>query len=136
MRPKAVIAARVLLGLVFFTFGLNGFLHLFPLPAMEGAAATFVGGLLASRYFFPLLFATYIISGAAALLSGRFVPLALIVLAPVMVNIVAIHLFLDPSGLPVTAVVVALEVFLDWSYRAVFRPLLRAREDAASVQAR
>lgn len=135
MRPKAVIAARILLGLIFLAFGLNGFLHLFPVPAMEGAAATFVGGLLASRYFFPLLFATYIISGAA-LLSGRFVPLALIVLAPVIVNIAAIHLFLDPSGLLVTAVVVALEVFLAWSHRGAFRPLLRAGEDAASVEAR
>ena len=46
MRPKAVIAARILLGLIFLAFGLNGFLHLFPVPAMEGAAATFVGGLL------------------------------------------------------------------------------------------
>lgn len=63
-------------------------------------------------------------------------PLALIVLAPAIVNIVTIHPFLDPSGLLVTAVVVALEVFLAWSHRGAFRPLLRAGEDAASVEAR
>jgi hypothetical protein len=92
---------------------------------MRGAAAEFIGGLVASGYFFPLLLGTYLATGAA-LLAGRFVPLALIVLAPVMVNIMAIHLFVDPSGLPLTIVVVALEVFLAWSYRATFRPLLRA----------
>src|SRR6266446_8244872 len=54
MRSKAVIVARVLLGLVFFVFGLNGFLHWFPLPTMKGAAAEFMGGLVASGYFFPL----------------------------------------------------------------------------------
>jgi putative oxidoreductase len=82
MRSKAVIVARVLLGLVFFVFGLNGFLHWFPLPTMKGAAAEFMGGLVASGYFFPLLFGTYTITGAV-LLTGRFVPLALTVLAPV-----------------------------------------------------
>jgi putative oxidoreductase len=64
MRSKAVIVARVLLGLVFFVFGLNGFLHWFPLPTMKGAAAEFMGGLVASGYFFPLLFGTYTITGA------------------------------------------------------------------------
>ena len=82
MRSKAVIVARVLLGLVFFVFGLNGFLHWLPLPTMKGAAAEFMGGLVASGYFFPLLFGTYTNTGAA-LLTGRFVPLALTVLAPV-----------------------------------------------------
>jgi uncharacterized protein YbjT (DUF2867 family) len=62
---KAGIAAvaRVLLGLVYFVFGLNGFLHWFPLPTMKGAAAEFMGGLVASGYFFPLLFGTYTITG-------------------------------------------------------------------------
>jgi hypothetical protein len=68
---------------------------------MRGAAAEFMGGLVASGYFFPLLFGTYTITGAV-LLTGRFVPLALTVLAPVIVNIVAVHLFLAPSGFPLT----------------------------------
>ena len=63
MRSKAVIVARVLLGLVFFVFGLNGFLHWFPLPTMKGAAAEFMDGFVASGYF-PLLFGTYTITGA------------------------------------------------------------------------
>jgi hypothetical protein len=64
----------------------------------------------------------------------RFVPLALTVLAPVIVNIVAVHLFLAPSGFPLTILAVALELFLAWSYRAAFRSLLRARTDAAPAR--
>jgi len=130
MNARATTAARILLGLVFFVFGVNGFLHLFPLPTMEGRAAQFIGGLAASGYFFPLLFATYTIAGTA-LLTRRFVPLALTVLAPIIVNIVAIHLFLAPSGFQLTILVVGLEVFLGWSYRAAFRPVLRARDEVA-----
>jgi len=129
MKFKGTTAARVLLGLVFFGFGLNGFLHFFPLPPAEGAAAVFIGGLVASRYFFPLLFGIYVATGAA-LLTGLFVPLALTMLAPVIVNIAVMHLFLPSSGaeLVLAALVTVLEAVLAWSYRAAFRPLLRANE--------
>lgn len=128
MRSIATVAARLLLGSVFFGFGLNGLMHLFPLPPARGAAALFINGLVASRYFFPLLFAIYVLAGAA-LVSGRFVPLALTVLAPVIVNVAVMHLFL-PSSFAETvlaALVTVLEVFLAWSYRTTFRPLLRGR---------
>ncbi len=123
-----MMAARVVLGGVFFGFGLNGLLKLFPLPPAQGEAAVFIGGLVASRYFFPLLFATYLFSGAA-LLIGRFVPLALAVLAPIIVNIAVMHFFVPSSGgeLCLAVLVVALETFLAWSWRNAFRPLLRAR---------
>jgi len=127
----------MVLGLVFFGFGLNGLLHLFPLPPTDGAAAAFIGGLFASRYFFRLLFGTYVITGAALLL-GLFVPLALTVLAPIIVNVGAMHLFLPASGAEVslTVLVTVLELFLAWSYRAAFRPLLRARHELVSVHTR
>ena len=130
MESKATMAARVLLGLVFFGFGLNGLLQLFPLPPAQGAAAEFIDGLIASRYFFPLLFVTYLFAGAA-LLVGRFVPLALTVLAPIIVNIVVMHIFVPSSGAEIclAALVTVLEIFLGWSYRAAFRPLLRARHE-------
>ena len=134
MKPGVTAAARILLGIVFSAFGLNGFLHLFPLPSMDGKEARFIGGLVASGYFFPLLFVTYTITGAA-LLSGRFVPLALIVLAPIIVNIVCIHVFLAPSGYPLTLLVVGLALFLAWTYRDAFRPVLRARGDGAWAEA-
>jgi uncharacterized membrane protein YphA (DoxX/SURF4 family) len=127
MKSHATTAARVLLGLVFFVFGLNGFLHFIPQPPPTGPAATFFGGLVASGYFLPLLKGTETAAGAALLL-GRYVPLALTVLAPVVVNIVAFHAFLAPAGLPLALVVLALEIALARSYRGAFRSVLRARE--------
>ena len=127
MESKATTAARVLLGLVFFGFGFNGLFHIVPLAPGEGAAAVFINGLIASRYFFPLLFVTYVLTGVA-LLIGRFVPLALTALAPVIVNITVMHFFVPSSGaeLFLAALVTALEVFLAWSYREAFQSLLRA----------
>ncbi|HEY8075999.1 MAG TPA: hypothetical protein VIF62_17855, partial [Labilithrix sp.] len=87
--------------------------------------AEFMGGLAATGYFFPLLKGTEVLT-SIALLTRRFVPLALTVLAPIVVNIVAFHLFLAPSGLPVALVVLALEVYLAWSYRDAFAPLFRS----------
>lgn len=128
MKSTATVAARLLLGFVFLGFGLNGLLHLFPLPPAQGAAALFINGLVASRYFFPLLFAIYVFTGIA-LVIGRFVPLALTVLAPVIVNVAVMHLFLPSSiaEIALAALVTVLEVFLAWSYRRTFRPLLRER---------
>jgi len=129
MASKAATVARILLGLVFVFFGLNGLLHFLPQPPMEGAAGQFIGGLSAGGYFVPMMASIQTISGLA-LLVRRFVPLALILLAPIVVNIVAFHIFLAPSGLPIAIVVLALEVLLAWSYRSVFHPLLRARDEA------
>jgi uncharacterized membrane protein YphA (DoxX/SURF4 family) len=125
MKARASHAARILLGLIFFVFGLNGFLHFIPQPPISGPPADFFKLLVGSGYLFQLLKSTEVIAGAL-LLSGRFVPLALTVLAPVVVNIVAFHAFLAPSGLPLPLVVVALEIYLAWSYRSAFRPMLRS----------
>jgi hypothetical protein len=118
-------AARILLGFIFFASGLNGFFQFVAPPAMEGRAATFIEGLVASGYVFPLLFATYVVAGGA-LLAGRFVPLALVLLAPAIVNIFAVHVLYAPHGLAVAILVVALEVFLAWRHRDAYRPLFRA----------
>jgi len=119
-------AARLLLGTIFTVFGLNGFLHFLPMPPLAGQAAAFMGGLGASGYFFPLLKGTEIIAGLL-LLSNRFVPLSLTVLAPIVVNIVAFHAFLAPSGLALPVLIVGLGVYLAYTEREVFAPLLRAR---------
>jgi hypothetical protein len=135
MKSKPTIAARVLLGIMFFGIGLNGLLRLVPLPQAEGPAAAFMDGLIASRYFFPLLFVTCLLTGAA-LAIGRYVPLALTVLAPIIVNIAVMHLFVPSSGaeMCLAALVTVLEIFLAWSYRAAFRPLLHARHEIVSVE--
>lgn len=123
---KAKTAARLALGAVFTVFGLNGFLHFIPQPPPSGLAAVFLGGLAASGYMFPLIKATEVVVGLL-LLSNRFVPLALTILAPIVVNIVAFHLFLAPTGLAVPIVVTALGVYLAWTERRVFAPFFQAR---------
>ena len=94
MKSKLVVAARILLGLIFFVFGLNFFLHFIPTPPMSGPPGAFAGAMIATGYLFVLVKVTEVVSGAM-LLVGRYVPLALAVLAPV-VNIVAFHAFLAP----------------------------------------
>lgn len=77
-------------------------------------------------YLFPLIKGTEAVAGLL-LLSNRFVPLALAILAPVIVNIVALHAILAPSGLAIPAVIALLEVYLAWAYRDAFRPMLVMR---------
>lgn len=117
--------ARVLLGLLFFVFGLNGFLNFMPTPPVPPSAGEFLGGLAATGYMFPLIKGTEVAAGAL-LLAGSFVPLALVLLAPVIVNIVLFHLVLAPGGYGMLAVILGLELFLAWSYRGSFAGVLRA----------
>lgn len=117
---------RVVLGLAFFVFGLNGFLHFLPQPPMSGPPADFAGALFATGYMFPLIKGTEVVA-SLLLLSNRYVPLALAVLAPVLVNIVAFHAFLAPAGLALPIVLLALELYLARSYKDAFAPMLHAR---------
>jgi uncharacterized membrane protein YphA (DoxX/SURF4 family) len=123
MKSSAVwIIARSLLGLVFVVFGLNKFLHFIPNPPEPSAAMDFFGALFRTGYFIPLLATTETVSGVL-LLTGRLVPLALILLAPVIVNIFMFHLFLSPSGLQIAVILAILEVALAWMHREAYAPL-------------
>ncbi|XXY50154.1 DoxX family membrane protein [Sorangium sp. So ce269] len=125
--------ARVLLGLLFFASGLMGFLLPPPDPStVPPGVAAFDQALRATGYLLPLIKGTEVIAGLL-LLSNRFVPLALAILAPVVVNIFAVHAILAPSGLVVAAVVVLLEVYLAWAYRGAFRPMLAMRAKPGST---
>ncbi|AKT40515.1 hypothetical protein [Chondromyces crocatus] len=122
----APTAARILLGLIFFVFGLNGFLNFLPpQPPPPEAAGAFLGGLASAGYMFPLIKGTEVLAGLA-LLGNRFVPLALTLLAPVIVNIAAFHVFLAP-GYAMVVALLGLELFLAWSYRDSFRGVLAAK---------
>lgn len=127
------VAARILMGLLFLVMGLNGFLNFIPQPStpMPDVAVAFLGVFMKTRYMLPLIAGTETIVGAL-LLSNRFVPLALALLAPVVVNIFAFHLFLVPSGLGVAVVVVVLEIYLAWMYRKAYGPMLAMRVAPAS----
>ncbi len=124
-------AARLLLGLVFFVFGLNGFLNFIPTP--PGPMPDFAVALAKTGYMFPLIKGIETLVGALLLLN-RFVPLALTLIAPIVVNIFAFHLFLAPSGLAVPVVIAALEIYLAWSYRRLFAPMLAARTRPAGLR--
>lgn len=117
----AVIASRLLLGLLFAVFGLNGFLNFIPMPPPTGVAGQFMGALFVSKYLL-VVFALELIAGAL-LLANRFVPLALAMLAPILVNIVLFHAFMAPAGFAPAVVACALWTVLFARERAAFAPL-------------
>ncbi len=129
MKSKLPLIARLLLGFVFFAAGLAGLLNLAPPPPnLPEKLQTFNAGLMASGYFMTLLKVTEVSCGLL-LLSGFFVPLALVILAPVVINIVMVHLFLEPSGLPLAIVLGALLTYLAFfsppyspTIKALFKP--------------
>ncbi len=126
MKKYAVIIVRSLLGLIFTVFGLNGFLHFIPTPPLSGLMGEMMGVYMNMGYMFPLIFATQFVSGVL-LLTNMFAPLALVLLAPVIVNIVLLHIFIDPAGLPIAIVVLLFELFLAYTYRDKYAPLFKAK---------
>lgn len=120
--------ARWLLGLPLLVFGLNGFLNFIPQPevALPEGAMKFSIALMESGYMMQLIGLTHLLVGLM-LVTNRFVPLALALFAPFIVNSIAFHIFLERSGLPMAGVFLALELYLAWQYRAAFAPMLAAR---------
>ena len=114
----ASLIARYLLGLIFVVFGANGFLHFIPMPPPPGVAGQFMGALFVSHVLVVIFLLQ--LAGGILLLAGRYVPLALVLLGPVIVNIVLFHAFMAPSGLPLATVVVVLWLLVAWSVRSAF----------------
>jgi putative oxidoreductase len=127
MKITSVIA-RFLLGLIFLVFGLNGFLHFIPASMPPGTAGQFVGALFASHYL-VVVFLFQLIS-AVLLLINRYVPLALTLLAPIIVNILLFHLLMALGGLPLAIVVAVLWIAVFLSVRSAFAGLFQQRVPA------
>jgi len=121
----AFLIARYLLGFIFLVFGLNGFLHFIPMPPPPGLAGQFMGALFLSHYLVPI-FLLQLIS-AILLLAGRYVPLALSLLAPVIVNIILFHALMAPSGLPLALVVTVLWILTFVSVRSAFAGIFQQK---------
>jgi putative oxidoreductase len=102
----ASLVARLLLGVIFVVFGLNGFLHFIKAPMPTGIAGQFIGAIFASG-FWVVIFGVQVISGVL-FLAGRFVPLALVLIGPMIVNILCFHALMGAPGLPLAIVVAAL----------------------------
>ena len=92
----ASLVARIIMGLIFIVFGLNGFLNFIKGPLPPGVAGQFIGALTQSHYDWLVSGAQII--GGALVLAGRYIPLGLAILAPVIVNIDAFHIFMMPAG--------------------------------------
>ena len=118
----AALIARILLGLVFLVFGLNGFLQFIPTgPLPSGVAGQFLSALIQSHYV--LVVSAFQLAGGVLLLVNRYVPLALTLLGPVIANIFLYHLLMDRSGLPIAIAVVALWGILAFRHRQYFSGL-------------
>jgi putative oxidoreductase len=114
----ATLIARILLGVLFLVFGLNGFLHFIPLPLPSGLAGQYMSALFVSHYL-VVVFLLQVI-GAALLLANRFVPLALVLLGPIVVNILLFHSLMAPAGLPLALSATLLWGILFYSVRQAF----------------
>lgn len=134
MRPREARSAgriitavvRILLGLMFLVFGLNGFLNFMPPPKdLPPDVITVSTGLMKGGYM-AVVSGTEVIV-ALLLLMNRFVPLALALLAPIVVGIITFHVAIAPATIVPGLVVLLMELYLAWAYRGAFRPMLRAK---------
>src|SRR5258708_5443034 len=117
--------ARIILGSVFVFFGLNIFLQFLPSPPPpRGPAGDFVKALFVSHYLYVV--GALQLAGGVLCLAGRFVPLGLTLLGPVIVNILLFHILLNPAGLPMAIVVSVLALIVLWHHRAAFAVLVKS----------
>ncbi|HPI41562.1 MAG TPA: acyltransferase [Pseudobdellovibrionaceae bacterium] len=124
---KATLIVRIVYGLLFFVFGLNGFLNFMPMPKdMPEAAMNFAGAMAQTGYMFPLIKGTEVLMGIL-LLMGWQVPLALIILSPIVINIFAFHFFLTgaASVLGAPLLILIFQIFLAWSYKEKFAGIFK-----------
>ena len=122
----AVIIVRVLMGLLFLFASIVVLFKLVPQPEQTGNVKIFMDGVNASGYLMPLIKITELLCGIA-FVAGRFVPLATVVIAPIIVNIFFFHVFVDTSGLPVAVFLVLANIFLAYANWDKFKPLLEAK---------
>ena len=121
----AAIIVRTLMGLLFLFASITYFFNLITPPPAEGAMKIFGDGLEASVYIMPTVKVIELICGLA-FVSGRFVPLASILIAPIIVNIFLVNTFLDLKGLPVAAFLALANIFIAYVHRGSYKPLFQA----------
>lgn len=130
MKEKVQLGTRLLFGLAFLIFGLNGFLQFMPNPPVTAEAGALLGALAKTGYFFPMIKVIEILVGVL-LLTNLFAPLAVVLIAPVLVGITTIHLFLNPAGLPMMIFLHVLHGVLIYGYRDSYKGLFTPKQLAA-----
>jgi putative oxidoreductase len=126
--------SRFLLGFIFLVFGLNGFLHFIPMPPPSGVAGQFLGSMFVTKYLL-FVFAIQLIGGVL-LLINRYVPLALTMLAPIIVNILLFHVLMNPAGLGLALLVAILWGVVFASVRSAFAGIFEARVETKISEVR
>ena len=126
----AVIASRILLGLIFAVFGANGFLHFIPTPPPPGLGGQFMTALYLSHELFVIMAVELV--GGVLLLINLYVPAALLLLAPIVINILLFHAFMAPGGLPLALLTTTLWIIAVLGVRSVFTPIFQRRVIDAS----
>ena len=121
----AVVIARIFLGLVFFVFGLNNLHPFMPMQMPPGDAGT-LSTIMFTHGWITFHGILFVIAGVL-LLAGRYVPVALVILGPILVNIVLFHLTLMPVGITPGLICAALEIFLIYAYWPAFRGIFTAK---------
>ena len=122
----ALIIVRTLMGLLFLFGSITFLFKLFPMPEMSGNIKVFMDGINATGYLMTLIKVTELVCGIA-FVTGRFVPLATIVIAPVIVNIFLINAFLNPSGLGISIFLVLANIFVAYGNWEKYKPILSAK---------
>lgn len=122
----AIIIVRTLVGLMFLFSSVVVLFNLVPHPELKGDVKVFMDGVVASVYLMPLIKITELVC-SIALLTGRYVALALVVLFPIIVNIVFYHSFLGPVDLPVPIALLLGILFLAYTKRESYKPLFVAK---------
>lgn len=117
-----VLVSRMLLGVIFFVFGLNAFFPFIPVPPLQGMAGNFVGALVQSGYFFPFL-KTLETLGGLMLILGLFMPMVLVVLFPITLNIMLFHLFLGLEGMPIAILMLLAHLMLLYAHKNYYKGL-------------
>lgn len=128
MKKKLILAARLLFGLAFLTFGLNGFLQFMPNPPVSPEAGALLGAFAKTGYFFPMVKVIEIAVGLM-LIADFFAPLAVVLISPILVGITSIHLFLNPAGLPIMIALHSLHGFLVYAYKTHYQGVLSRKAE-------
>ncbi len=121
----ATVIVRWLMGLLFLFASITYLFKLITPPPLTGSMKTFNDGLAASVYLMPTVKVVELICGAL-FVAGKYVPLATVLIAPIIVNILLVNVFLVPEGLPVALFLVFANAFVAWQHRDSYKPLLKA----------
>ncbi|HFC30363.1 MAG TPA: DoxX protein [Oceanospirillales bacterium] len=121
MNSKVTMVLRIILGLILVIFGANKFGHFMPSPELTGDAATFMGSLAGAGYF-TILGVLEIFIGLLLILN-KWVPFALVLLAPLVVNFLIFHLTYDMGGILPASIVTILSIVLIYANWNKFKTL-------------